>query len=166
MEMNVSSSQSVIRQKVHCPYCNKDDAVLISEVSSSKTSLQMPDYGMKYWLSVIFTFGVYVIIHGFPVWELKRVYKHNTYGFCPYCGNSYNASLPSAISHAERQKNMVYKNMSNKVFMGVCSGVSEFTGLPLKLVRLVMVLYALTIIPAIIYLIAGLLMDTRPERVI
>jgi len=163
MNMNLNSSQSVIMKHMHCPYCNGDEAVLISEVTGQRTAVQLPDYGMKYWLSVIFTCGIHMFVCGFPMLEKKRIYEHTTYGFCPHCGNSYNAGVSVSVSRAELQKTKVYLNKKNKKIMGVCSGVAEFTGLSVKLVRLVMVLYALTFFPVILYITAGLLMDENPE---
>ncbi len=164
MNINMNSPQSTVSRKIHCPYCKSDDAILISEITGQRTVLQVPDYGLKYWLSVIFTFGLHAWIHGFPTIEKKRVYEHTTYGFCPFCGNSYNAGVPVSVRRSERQKNKLYLNKNNKKIMGVCGSIAEFTGLSPKLVRIVMVLYGFMFLPVIIYFIAGFLMDEKPQQ--
>lgn len=155
--------QPVIEKNVFCPYCKSEDALLISEITSQKAALQIPDYGKKYWLCVIFTFGLYMLVHGFPMIETKRTYEYMTYGFCAHCGKSYNASIPVSLSRAEHRKSKVYLSWNQKLIMGVCGGIAEYTGLSVKLVRLSMVLYGITIIPVILYFVCGLLMEQNPE---
>lgn len=154
MKINTTNQQTTIERDVHCPYCDSDKALLISEATEQRSILQMPDYGKKYWLCVIFTFGLYMIVHGFPVIEKKRVYGYTTYGFCPHCGKTYNAGIP--LSKANKAKSpKLYRSLEQNVLFGICGGISEFTGLSIKLVRIMMIVYGIGFIPAIIYLILG-----------
>lgn len=81
MNFNNENAQTIIERDVHCPYCDSDKALLISELADKRSVLKMPDLDRKYWLSLIFTFGLYAFVHGFPFIEKKRVYDYNTYGF-------------------------------------------------------------------------------------
>lgn len=156
MNLNTNNEQNIIERDVHCPYCDSDKALLISGVSEKRSILQMPDYGKKYWLCVIFTLGLYMLIHGFPMIEKKRVYEYTTYGFCPHCGKTYNAGVStSKTSKAKSPK--LYRSLEQKKIFGICGGIAEFTGLSVKLVRIVMVLYCIGIVPAIAYFVLGVL---------
>ena len=155
MNINTFNEQNIIERDVHCPYCDSDKALLISEISEQRSILQMPDYGKKYWLCVIFTFGLYMLVHGFPMIEKKRVYGYTTYGFCPHCGKTYNAGVPASKVNKSKSPKL-YRSLEQKKIFGICGGIAEFTGLSVKLVRIVMVLYCLGFMPAIIYFILGI----------
>ena len=157
MNLNLSSEQNVIERDVHCPFCKSDKAMIISGVSEKKSVLQFPDYGKKYWLCVFFTFGLYMLVHGFPIFEKKRTIEYNTYGFCTQCGKTYNAGTPKAVKANNEKSPKLYRSLNNKVIFGICGGVAEFTGLSPKLVRIVMVLYGFSFMPAIVYFALGLL---------
>ena len=156
MNINTINEQNIIERDVHCPYCESDNALLISELTEQRSILQCPDYGKKYWLCVIFTFGLYMLVHGFPMIEKKRVYSYTTYGFCPHCGKSYNAGVPASKANKAKSPKL-YRSLEQKMIFGICGGIAEFTGLSVKLVRILMVFYCLGFIPAIIYLILGAL---------
>jgi phage shock protein PspC (stress-responsive transcriptional regulator) len=164
MNFDIQTQNSTVEKNVYCPFCQSSDAFLINHLSSQKTAFQLPDYGKKYLLCVLFTFGLYALVHGIPTFELKRTYEHTTYGFCPHCGKSYNANVPLSMSREEQRKSKVYLSQNNKIIMGLCGGISQYTGLSIKLVRLVMVLYGLSIVPAIAYFICSLVMEKNPEE--
>lgn len=156
MNINTINEQNIIERDVHCPYCESDNALLISELTEQRSILQCPDYGKKYWLCVIFTFGLYMLVHGFPMIEKKRVYGYTTYGFCPHCGKSYNAGIPASKTTKAKSPKL-YRSLEQKKIFGICGGIAEFTGLSVKLVRILMVFYCLGFVPAIIYLLLGAL---------
>ncbi|MGN0576612.1 MAG: PspC domain-containing protein [Ruminococcus sp.] len=166
MNINTINEQNIIERDVHCPYCDSDKALLISEISEQRSILQMPDYGKKYWLCVIFTFGLYMLVHGFPMIEKKRVYGYTTYGFCPHCGKTYNAGVPASKVNKTKSPKL-YRSLEQKKIFGICGGIAEFTGLSIKLVRIVMVLYCFGFMPAIIYFILGLfdIIPVNPKQI-
>lgn len=156
MNFNTSNDQNIIERDVHCPYCQSDKALLISGISEKRTVLQFPAYGKKYWLCVIFTLGFYMLVHGFPTIEKKRTIEYNTYGFCPHCGKTYNAGAPATVKAVNTKSPKVYRSVNQKAVLGICGGIAEFTGLSVKLVRIMMVVYSLlSIIPAILYAVLG-----------
>lgn len=166
MNLNLSSEQNVIERDVHCPFCQYDKGMLISGVSEKRSVLQFPDYGKKYWLCVLFTFGLYMFIHGFPMFEKKRTIEYNTYGFCPKCGKTYNAGTPAAVKSTKAKSPKVYRSLENKKIFGICGGISKFTGLSSTLVRISMIFQSICVIPAILYFIIGLfkLMPLNPKH--
>lgn len=142
MNMNITNQASIIERNIHCPFCDKDEALLLHELTGQRSTLQYPDFGKKFWLRIVFTFGISAIVHGLPFCEIKRSYDHVTYGFCPHCGNSFNASCPDQMQKKEPK---LYRRTSNKIVMGIASGIAAYTDLPLLLIRAVMILYALMI---------------------
>ena len=164
MNINTTNEQTIIERDVHCPYCDSDKALLISEIADKKSTIQHPDLGKKYWLSFIFTFGLYAFVYGMPFIEKKRVYNYNTYGFCPHCGKTYNAGVPVAMKNEKHKK--VYCSLYNNKIFGICGGISEFTGINVKIIRIAMVIYSLGVIPAIIYFIIGIfgIMEINPKH--
>ena len=155
MNINTINEQNIIERDVHCPYCDSDKALLISEISEQRSILQMPDYGKKYWLCVIFTFGLYMLVHGFPMIEKKRGYHGYHAGIIHHCGKTYNAGVPASKVNKTKSPKL-YRSLEQKKIFGICGGIAEFTGLSVKLVRIVMVLYCFGFMPAIIYFILGL----------
>ena len=164
MNLNTENSQTIIERDVHCPYCDSDKAMLISEIAEKRSILKMPDLDRKYWLSFYFTFGLYALVHGFPFIEKKRVFNYNTYGFCPHCGKTYNAGVPNSISAEKRKK--VYRSLKNKKIFGICGGIAEYTGRNVKAIRIAMVLHSFAIFPAILYFVLGLtnIMEINPKQ--
>lgn len=164
MNLNTENAQTIIERDVHCPYCDSDKALLISEISNKRTVLKMPDLDRKYWLSFYFTFGLYALIHGFPFIEKKRVYDYNTYGFCPHCGKTYNAGVPNSIKVEKRKK--VYCSLKDKKIFGICGGIAEYTGRNVKAIRIAMILHSFTFFPAILYFVLGFtnIMEINPKQ--
>ncbi|MGF1606822.1 MAG: envelope stress response membrane protein PspC [Rhodothalassiaceae bacterium] len=62
-------------------------------------------------------------------------------------------------------RNRLYKDSRNGVFMGVCAGLADYMNVKPLLVRLVLVLCALAWFPILIpiYFIAGLALDDKPR---
>lgn len=164
MNLNTNNAQTIVDHNVYCPYCKSTDAFLISDVTDQSTKLQIPDYGLKYWLCVIFTFGVYMLVRGFPMLEKKRTYSYATYGFCSHCGKSYSAGVPAAAIRSEAQNDTLYLSRYERKIKGLCGGIAEFTELPVKLVRLVMVLYSLSVVPLILYFIFAWILEENPDQ--
>lgn len=164
MNLNTENTQTIIERDIHCPYCNSEKALLISEIADKRSVFKMPDLDRKYWLNTIFTFGLYALVHGFPFIEKKRIYDYNTYGFCPYCGKTYNAGVPNSIKVEKRKK--VYRSLKNKKIFGICGGIAEYTGRNVKTIRIAMVIYALGFVPAILYFVLGFtnIMEINPKQ--
>lgn len=161
MTIQNESTQNTIERHVHCPYCNSEDGMLISQLAEKSSVLQMPAFGKKFWLSTILTFGIYPLVHGFPAIEKKRIYTYHTYGFCPYCGKTYNAGVPAAMQTTSQQHQKVYRSLFDRKIFGICGGIAEFTGLSPKLVRIAMVIYGFAF--GIPYLLLGAL-NIIPEN--
>ena len=165
MNMNMTNPLAIIERSVHCPYCQKDEAVLICELVGQRKVTRYPDYGKKFWLTFAFTAGVSVLVHGFPVFENKHTFEHVTYGFCPHCGSTYNASRPAEITSTVPEPK-VYLRKSNKVINGLCSGIAAYTGLHVLLVRILMVVYGIFTcgIVGLVYLLASACMEQDPDE--
>jgi phage shock protein PspC (stress-responsive transcriptional regulator) len=95
--------------------------------------------------------------------EKKRTFEFATYGFCPQCGKKYDAGAPATTANKEDAPKF-YKSLRQKKIMGICGGIAEYTGLSTKLVRFAMVLHGIMVFPAIVYLVAGLIVDANPEH--
>ena len=155
--MNIANEdmKPMIERHIHCPYCQSEEALLISQPAEKISTIQLPAFGKKFVLSTLFTFGLYPLVHGYPYIEKKRTYEYHSYGFCPYCGKTYNASLPQNVKITQSQSPKVYRSLYNKKILGICGGIAEFTGLSPTLVRIVMVCYGLWFFPAVLYFILG-----------
>ena len=57
----------------------------------------------------------------------------------------------------------LYKNPREAVFCGVCAGFSEYTGLDVTIIRLLMVLLGLSGNGIILYFIAAIVMPSWPQ---
>jgi len=65
----------------------------------------------------------------------------------------------------ETQKRL-YRVNENKVILGVCSGIAEYTGTDVGVVRIITVLVALfTGIPIILYLVIGLVLPIKEVEI-
>ena len=167
MTLTQSNEQNIIERDIYCPFCQNEKALLISELSEKSSALQWPNYGLKYWLCVIFTGWIYALIRGFKFVEKERTYKYTTYGFCPCCGKSFNAGIPAAVENAVKSESKkLYKSVYQKKVAGVCGGIAEYTGLSLKLVRLNMVLSSVMTagLFAVGYLILAWILEKNPEQ--
>lgn len=155
--MNLSAEQNIIERDIHCPYCKQNHALLISGVAQKRSTFGLPDYGLKYWLSVYFTFGLHIIIHGISLFESKKSVEYQTYGFCPLCGRSYNANVPGAVKSASVQKEKLYLSDNDRLIFGICGGIAEFTELPPVVVRGVAVIKTLLLLIAALAFLVGLI---------
>ena len=86
-----------------------------------------------------------------------------TYVFCPKCGNSYSMAPPEVIKE-ENNEPRLYKVREGKVVMGLCRGISEYTGISLFWIRLMTVLYGITIIGALLYFLIGACTNFKDEE--
>ena len=155
MTIQNENQSNIIERHVHCPFCSSEEAMLLSQLAEKKSTLQMPAFGLKFLLSTVFTLGLYPLVHGFPAFEKKRNYQYQTYGFCPNCGKTYNAGVPEAIQTMNQQQPKLYRSAYDKVLFGLCGGIAEYTGLPSRLVRILMVVYSFTALAFIPYLLLG-----------
>ena len=161
MLLNRGSDNNVIKE-IHCPYCKSEEAVLMSRTTAQKTSIQFPAYGLKFLLSFIYLSIVHVLTNGFKLLETIKKYDNITYVFCPHCGNSYSMAPPEVVKE-ENEAPKLYKIRDGKVIMGLCKGISEFTGISLFWIRIMTVLYGVTIIGALIYFLVGACISFKDE---
>lgn len=89
-----NNNQVIIERDMHCPYCNENSAVLISETTKSKQVVGCAPVGVKNGCLLYVTGGCWAIISGFPIYDVKAEYTTNLYGFCPCCGNTYVVTKP------------------------------------------------------------------------
>lgn len=148
------NKDNIILKEIHCPYCNSDNALLLNKTTSKKISLQLPAYGLKFLFALIYLSFVQIWINGFKIIEAIKTIDNITYGFCPKCGNSYSMAPPDVIKE-ETDEAKFYRIQKGKVVMGMCKGISVYTGISLLWIRIMTVLYALTIIGAILYFLIG-----------
>lgn len=154
MIFDKNKSEDKIEKNVHCPYCDSENAILIHKTTSKKVSLQLPAYGLKFILSLLYLSIIQVWIHGYKLIEAIKVIDTVTYVFCPMCGNTYSMAPPEMIKE-EVQAPKFYRVKNGKVIMGMCKGVSEYTGIPLLWVRIMTIFYGLTIIGVFLYFLIG-----------
>lgn len=148
------NKDNIILKDVHCPYCGSDNALLLNRAETKKVSLQLPAYGLKFILSIIYLSVFYTLVNGYKLFELVKTINNVTYGFCPKCGNTYSMAPPNHITE-ENQPPKFYRVKDGKVVMGLCKGISEYTGISLFWIRIITVIYGLTVIGAIVYFLAG-----------
>ena len=153
--MTSTNKDSIIVKDIHCPYCNSEHAILINRAESKKMSLQLPSFGLKTILSLLYLSVIYVWIHGYKLIELKKETENVTYGFCPHCGNGYSMAPPESVKE-ETKEPKFYRIRENKVIMGMCKGISEYTGISVLWVRILTVAYGLTFIGAILYFLISI----------
>ena len=60
----------------------------------------------------------------------------------------------------------LYRNTSNKMIAGVCSGLAEYIGIDPTVVRLIWALIALTGAGILAYLVAALIIPEKPSNII
>ncbi|MBQ1390018.1 MAG: PspC domain-containing protein, partial [Clostridia bacterium] len=92
--------------------------------------IQLPAFGLKFILSLIFLSVLHVWINGYKLIEAVKEINNVTYGFCPECGNSYSMAPPEAIKEEVKEPKF-YRVREGKAIMGFCTGVSKYTGIPL-----------------------------------
>lgn len=145
---------TILERDIHCPYCNTDHAVLLNKTSSKKVSIQLPAYGLKFVLSLLYLSILQILMYGFKMIEAVKVIDTVTYAFCPECGNSYSMAPQEDIKKEVRDPKF-YRIKDGKSIMGMCTGISEYTGIPLLWVRIMTVIYGFTVIGTILYFLIG-----------
>lgn len=60
----------------------------------------------------------------------------------------------------------LYRNTSNKMIAGVCSGLAEYIGIDPTVVRLIWALIGLTGAGILAYLVAALIIPEKPSNII
>ena len=60
----------------------------------------------------------------------------------------------------------LYRNTSNKIIVGVCSGLAEYIGIDPTVVRLIWALIGLTGAGILAYLVAALIIPEKPSNII
>lgn len=153
----LKNDENIVLKNVHCPYCESDDAVLISKSSEMITSIQLPQYGLKYVLSVLYLSFLYMWIHGYKIIEKKRVFQNVTYAFCPKCGNSY--LLEPSKEEIKKEREEIFRRCRDgKLISGLCAGIAKYTGISLRWIRIMTVLFGLITFggAAIIYALVSL----------
>lgn len=156
------NKDTIITKDIHCPYCDSDHALFINRTESKKISLQLPAFGLKTILSMLYLSVLYVWIHGYKLIEAKKKIENVTYGFCPYCGNGYSMAPPESVK-AEAEEPKFYRIRENKAIMGMCIGISEYTGISLLWVRILTVIYGLTIIGALLYFLVSICVPFKED---
>ena len=145
---------NIIAKDVHCPYCDSANAVLLNKTSSRKFAFQLPAFGLKFVLSLLYLSIIHICINGFKLFETIKTIDNVTYVFCPNCGNSYSMAPPEQIKD-EVKPPKFYRIKDGKVVMGLCKGIAEYTGIALLWVRIMTVLYCLTVIGLFLYFLIG-----------
>ncbi len=154
--------ESVIIKDVHCPYCNNEGAVMLNKITSKKISLQFPAYGLRFMFSFLYLSIVHMFRYGLKLFEAVKVIDSISYAFCPHCGNSYSLGAPDQIKD-EVEEPRFYREKDGKVIMGMCTGVSAYTGIPLLWVRLMTVIYSMMVIGLLVYFLVGACVSFRDE---
>ena len=162
MTNQTNKDSSVILKDVHCPYCNTDHALLLSRVTAKRIALQVPAFGLRVILSMLYLPIIYIFIHGYKLIEAGKETDSITYGFCPNCGNGYSMAPPEMVKE-ETKAPKLYKVQEGKAVMGLCRGISEYTDIPLLWVRILTVLYGFTVIGAVLYFLIGACIPFRED---
>lgn len=162
MISKANNDDCVIVKDIHCPYCNSEKAIMICKTEAKKISIQLPAYGLKYVLSILYLSFLYMWIHGYKIIEAKKEINNITYGFCPNCGNGYSMAPPETVKE-ELKEPKFCKVQNGKVIMGLCNGISEYTGISILWVRIMTVLYGLTVVGALLYFLIGACVPFQEE---
>lgn len=165
MATNTNLVTSVVEKDVHCPYCNNEKGLMISQPTIKKSTLQLPEVGIKFVLLFLYLAFVQILTQGYKLFEIKNEYRHTTYAFCPNCGNTFSMAPPETIKR-EVQEPKLRRHREGKIASGLCLGIAELTGLSVARVRLITTLYCLAVFPAFFYFLASVLTpfeDETPE---
>jgi phage shock protein PspC (stress-responsive transcriptional regulator) len=163
MELPQSKDCSIILRDVHCPYCETDKALLISRKTTSTIGLRYPPaFGLRFILSLVYLTILQVFRNGMKILEVTKGIVYSTYVFCPNCGNSYSAGPPEEVK-AEVNDPVFYRIRKGKSISGLCKGISEYTDISLLWVRIMTVLYGLTIIGAILYFLIAVCIPIKED---
>ena len=150
MASEQNNENNVILRNIHCPYCENDNALLISEKTKSIISFGLPAYGLKFILSLLYLSFLHIWRYGYKIIDVAKERIYTTYGFCPSCGNSYSAGAPKEVK-AEVNDPKFYRVRKGKSITGYCKGISEYTDIPVLWVRIMTVMFGLTLIGAFFY---------------
>lgn len=142
MSKKSANRNNVILRNVHCPYCNTDEAVLINKETANKYSLQLPAFGLKFMLSVLYLGFIHIYRYGCKLIQIVKKNDNITYCFCPKCGNSYSLNAPSEIINENEDKKL-YKIENGKLLKGICKGISVLTEIPLLWIRIMTAIYGI-----------------------
>ena len=162
MASGQNKESNVILRDIHCPYCNNDSALLISEKTQSVIGFRWPAFGLRFILSFIYLSLLHIWRYGFKMIEVTKERVYTTYGFCPGCGNSYSAGAPEDVK-AEAYEPNLYRFRKGKVITGYCKGVSEYTGIPVLWVRITTVLFGLTLIGTFFYFLIAVCIPFKED---
>ena len=157
-----TKQNELIERDLHCPYCGKDHAVLFSRTVSRKLSYQYPAYGLKFVLSLIYLSVLHILVYGLKFFEFVTEYNDITYVFCPDCGQSYSMNPPEVVKE-QTEAPKFYRIKNGKTIMGVCRGISEYTGISLAWIHILTVLYGLLGIGVIVYLAIGICTEYKED---
>lgn len=139
--MTPTNEPNIIERGVHCPFCDTDEAILMSRATFKKFSLQTPAFGLKFILLLLF-YPLTIFQYGLKLFDFTKGITYDTYGFCPKCGNSYPAFPPNKIT-AKNEEPKFYRNKPKGKVTGLCMGIAEYTGLSVGWVRLLTAVYCL-----------------------
>jgi len=150
MTIGQHKENSIILRDIHCPYCDSENALLISEKTKSVIALRLPAFGLKFILSLIYLSFLHIWRYGYKIFEASKERFYTTYGFCPKCGNSYSAGAPEEVK-AEANEPKLYRIRKGKVITGYCKGISEYTEISVLWIRIMTVLFGLTLTGTFFY---------------
>ena len=162
MAYNQNKESNVILRDIHCPYCDKDSALLISEKTKSTIGFRLPAFGLRFVLSIIYLSILHIWIHGYKIFEATKERVYSTYGFCPSCGNSYSARPPEDMATVSDEPKL-YRVRNGKAITGYCKGIAEFTGIPVLWIRIMTVLFGLTLIGTFFYFLISVCIPFRED---
>ena len=157
-----NKDSSIILRDIHCPYCGKDNALLMSRKSASTISLRFPAFGLRFILSLIYLSFLHVWRYGYKLMEITKGRDYTTYGFCPSCGNSYSAGPPDEVM-AEVNDPKFYRVRKGKAITGYCKGISEYTDIPVLWIRIITVIFGLTLIGTFFYFLIAVCIPFRED---
>ena len=152
----------MILKDIHCPYCDTEHAILLSRPTSKEWALRLPAFGLKFLLCLLYLGFIQIFVHGYKYFELTKRVNYTTYAFCPNCGNSFSMAAPETVRD-DLNEPKLYKNKHNRAIMGLCSGISEYTGISLLWIRILTFIYGLTVIGAILYFLIGACLPFRED---
>ena len=164
MANNTNLVTSVVEKDIHCPYCNGDKGMMISQPTVKKQTLQLPEVGIKFVLLFFYFAIVQVLTQGFKLLEKKDEFRHITYAFCPNCGNTFSMAPPETIKR-EVQEPKLRRQREGRVCSGLCLGIAKITGLSVARVRVITFLYCLAVVPEFFYFLASVLTPFEGEDI-
>ena len=153
---------SIILRDVHCPYCDKNHALLMSRKTSTTFGIRFPAYGLRFIFSLIYLSFLHTWRYGYKWIEFTKGRDYATYGFCPSCGNSYSAGAPEDIM-AEANEPKFYRVRKGKAITGYCQGIAEYTDIPVLWIRIMTVLFGATLLGTFVYFLIAVCIPFRED---